>query len=99
MSPPSRFLLFGPDHLAVLFLTLALPALLVLLVRSRGGERRIRPICRGLAATLILSQVILLIYVVRPWYIASLEVVGLVLFFLFYTPFALGDAMIRSHAD
>ena len=65
MSPPPRFTLFGPDHLAVLFLTVALPALLVVLVRSRGGERRVQPICYGLAATLILNQVILLIYVHR----------------------------------
>lgn len=65
MSSSSRFILFGPDHLAVLFLTLALPAFLALLVRSRGGERRVRPICYGLAAALLLNQVILLAYVVR----------------------------------
>jgi len=65
MSSSSRFILFGPDHLAVLFLTLALPALLVFLVRSRGGERRVQPVCYGLAAALILNQVILLVYVHR----------------------------------
>lgn len=65
MSDSSRFILFGPDHLAVLFLTLALPALLAVLVRVRGGERRVQSICAGLAATLLLNQVILLIYVVR----------------------------------
>jgi hypothetical integral membrane protein (TIGR02206 family) len=58
----TRFVLFGPDHLAVLFLTVALPALLVFLVRSRGGDRRVQPICYGLAAALVLNQVILLIY-------------------------------------
>lgn len=65
MSSSSRFVLFGPDHLAVLFLTVALPALLIFLVRSRGGERRIQPIAWGLAVSLILNQVILLVYVVR----------------------------------
>lgn len=65
MSSSSRFTLFGPDHLAVLFLTLALPALLAVLVRTRGGERRVQPICYGLAATLVLNQIILLIYVQR----------------------------------
>ena len=65
MTSPSRFVLFGPDHLAVLFLTVAIPALLVFLVRSRGGERRIQPIARGLAVSLVLSQVILMGYVLR----------------------------------
>ncbi len=65
MSSSSRFALFGPDHLAVLFLTVALPALLAFLVRTRGGERRVQPICYSLAVILVLNQVILLVYVVR----------------------------------
>jgi len=65
MRPPPRFILFGPDHLAVLFLTLAIPALLILLVRSRGGERRIPPIVWSLSVILILNEVILLFHVWR----------------------------------
>lgn len=65
MSSANRFTLFGPDHLAVLFLTLALPVLLAFLVRTRGGERRVQPICYSLAVILVLNQVILMIYVVR----------------------------------
>ena len=64
MSHP-RFTLFGPAHLAVLVLTLAIPALLILLVRSRGGERRVAPIVWSLSAILLLNEVALLLYIWR----------------------------------
>lgn len=65
MSPAPEFTLFGPSHLAVLFLTGFLPAVLIVLARSRGGERRVRPIAWTLAAVLVLNQVVLLVFAVR----------------------------------
>jgi hypothetical integral membrane protein (TIGR02206 family) len=64
MAPTPRFVLFGPAHLTVLFLTFALPAFLAWLVRRRGGERWGRPIAWTFAAVLVLNQVVLLIWAV-----------------------------------
>jgi hypothetical integral membrane protein (TIGR02206 family) len=66
MSPTPRFVLFGPAHLAVLFLTFALPLFLAWLVRRPGGERWARPIAWSFAAVLLLNQVVLLIWALRP---------------------------------
>jgi hypothetical integral membrane protein (TIGR02206 family) len=64
--PTARpFTLFGPDHLAVIFLTFALPALLAWLVRRPGGARWERPIAWTLAAVLVLNQAVLLIWAAR----------------------------------
>jgi hypothetical integral membrane protein (TIGR02206 family) len=65
MSPASQFTLFGPSHLTVLFLTGFLPAVLIVLARTRGGERRVRPIAWTLAAVLVLNQAVLFAYAVR----------------------------------
>lgn len=65
MPPTSQFTLFGPSHLMVLFLTGFLPAVLIVLARSRGGARRVRPIARTLAAVLVLNQVVLFAFAVR----------------------------------
>ncbi|HVT18969.1 MAG TPA: TIGR02206 family membrane protein [Thermoanaerobaculia bacterium] len=54
--PPAAFKLFGASHFAVLGLTVAIPAALVWLVRRRGGERRVRPLARGLAAVLLVND-------------------------------------------
>jgi hypothetical integral membrane protein (TIGR02206 family) len=65
MPPTPQFTLFGPSHLMVLFLTGFLPAVLIILARSRGGERRVRPIAWTLAAVLVLNQVALFAFAVR----------------------------------
>jgi hypothetical integral membrane protein (TIGR02206 family) len=57
------FRLFGPSHWAVLALTLALTAGLVLAARLGGGGGRIRPIALGLAALLLINELVELVYV------------------------------------
>jgi len=64
MPPAPKFVLFGPAHLTVLFLTFAVPMFLAWLVHRPGGERWARPIARGFAGILILNQVALLIWAV-----------------------------------
>jgi hypothetical integral membrane protein (TIGR02206 family) len=65
MPPAPQFTLFGPSHLMVLFLTGFVPAVLIVLARSRGGERRVRPIAWTLAAVLVLNQVVIFVFAVR----------------------------------
>jgi hypothetical integral membrane protein (TIGR02206 family) len=65
-SSAPKFVLFGPAHLTVLFLTFALPAFLARLVRRPGGETWKRPIAWSFAAVLILNQVALLIWALQP---------------------------------
>lgn len=65
MPPTPQFTLFGPSHLAVLFLTGFVPGVLIVLARSRGGERRVRPIAWTLAAVLVVNQAVLLVFAVR----------------------------------
>jgi hypothetical integral membrane protein (TIGR02206 family) len=65
MQPP-RFALFGPAHLAILFLTFAVPLFLAWLVRRKGGERWAGWIAWTFAAVLVLNQVALLIWALAP---------------------------------
>jgi len=66
MPSAPRFVLFGPAHLTVLFLTFALPLLLAWLVRRKGGERWAKPIAWTFAVVLALNQVVLLVWALRP---------------------------------
>jgi hypothetical integral membrane protein (TIGR02206 family) len=65
-SPSPRFVLFGPAHLTVLFLTFALPMFLAWLVRRPGGERLAKPIAWTFAAVLILDQVVMTSWAMAP---------------------------------
>lgn len=66
MPPAPRFVLFGPAHLTVLFLTFALPAFLAWRVRRKGGERWAKPIAWTFAIVLVLNQAALLIWALQP---------------------------------
>src|SRR5262245_4183133 len=66
MPPTPRFVLFGPAHLTVLFITFALPLFLAWLVRRQGGERLAKPIAWTFAIVLVLNQVVLLIWALPP---------------------------------
>ncbi|HEV8578572.1 MAG TPA: TIGR02206 family membrane protein [Thermoanaerobaculia bacterium] len=68
MATPSapRFVLFGPAHLTVLFLTFALPMFLAWLVRRPGGDRLAKPIAWTFAAVLLLDQIVMTIWGMGP---------------------------------
>ena len=59
MEPsPVPFDLFGAAHIVVMVLTLAVPAVLSLIVRRAGSETVTRRVCLGLAAVLAVNQVV-----------------------------------------
>jgi hypothetical integral membrane protein (TIGR02206 family) len=64
MATPSQFELFGPAHLAVLAVTVLLPALLAWAVRRPGGERLQGPFAAALALILVANQ---LVFVAMAW--------------------------------
>lgn len=67
---PRPFTAFGPDHLAVLALTVVVPAVLAWAVRQPGGEARKRPIALALAAVLVANQAVLAVVALQrglPW--------------------------------